>query len=56
MLKFLSVRKYLICFYTEFSAVFKKAVFWYIEVYYKNYRLDESNGYRTPKDFLESAA
>ena len=26
----------------------KRAVFWYIEVYYKNYRLHESNGYRTP--------
>lgn len=30
----------------------RKAAFWYIEVYYKNYRLHESNGYLTPKDFL----
>jgi len=29
-----------------------KAVFWYIEVYYKNYRLHEANGYQTPKDFM----
>lgn len=34
----------------------KKAVFWYIEVYYKNYRLHESNGYQTPKDFFLLAA
>lgn len=34
----------------------KRAVFWYIEVYYKNYRLHQSNGYLTPKDFLRSAA
>jgi len=28
----------------------RRAIFWYIEVYYKNYRLHESNGYKTPKD------
>ena len=26
----------------------KSAVFWYIEVYYRNYRLHEANGYETP--------
>ena len=34
----------------------KKAVFWYIEVYYKNYRLHQSNGYQTPRDFLRPVA
>jgi len=34
----------------------KKAVFWYIEVYYKNYRLHEANGYKTPKEYAETAA
>jgi len=29
----------------------KRAVRWYIEVYYKRYRLHESNGYRTPYDY-----
>jgi putative transposase len=29
----------------------KRAIFWYIEVYYKNYRLHESNGYMTPSDY-----
>jgi len=33
-----------------------QAVFWYIEVYYKNYRLHESNGYQTPADHLKAAA
>ena len=33
----------------------KNAVFWYIEVYYKNYRLHESNGYQTPKDYSKVA-
>ena len=33
-----------------------QAVFWYIEVYYKNYRLHESNGYRTPQTYLAAAA
>ena len=33
----------------------KRAVFWYIEVYYKRYRLHESNGYLTPHDFLSTA-
>ena len=28
----------------------KRAIFWYIEVYHKNYRLHESNGYKTPKE------
>ena len=32
------------------------AVFWYIEVYYKNYRLHESNGYQTPGAFSKLAA
>ncbi|MGI6086216.1 MAG: hypothetical protein ACOYIF_12430 [Acetivibrionales bacterium] len=26
-------------------------MFWYIEVYYKNYRLHESNGYKTPREY-----
>jgi putative transposase len=30
----------------------KRAIFWYIEVYYKRYRLHESNDYKTPHDFL----
>ena len=34
----------------------RRAVFWYIEVYYKNYRLHESNGYKTPNDFTASVA
>jgi putative transposase len=29
----------------------KRAIFWYIEVYYKRYRLHESNGYMTPSDY-----
>ena len=29
----------------------KQAVFWYIEIYYKNYRLHESNGYKTPSEY-----
>jgi len=33
----------------------KQAVFWYIEVYYKNYRLHESNGYKTPNDYQSAA-
>ena len=32
------------------------AVFWYIEVYYRNYRLHETNGYQTPKGFTAAAA
>ena len=28
-----------------------REIFWYIEIYYKNYRLHESNGYLTPRDF-----
>ncbi|MCL2356913.1 MAG: integrase core domain-containing protein [Defluviitaleaceae bacterium] len=30
----------------------KCAIFWYIEIYCKRYRLHESNGYKTPHDFL----
>ena len=33
----------------------KQAVFWYIEVYYKNYRLHESNGYATPSEYGTAA-
>jgi len=29
----------------------KQAIFWYIEVYYKRYRLHEANNYLTPYDF-----
>jgi len=28
----------------------KRAIFWYIEVYHKKYRLHESNGYKTPEE------
>jgi len=34
----------------------KRAVFWYIEVYYKNYRLHQANNYQTPRAFLDFAA
>jgi len=30
----------------------KRAIFWYIEVYYKRYRLHATNGYTTPHDYL----
>jgi putative transposase len=33
----------------------KRAVFWYIEVYYRKYRLHESNGYMSPYDFHGAA-
>jgi len=33
----------------------KRAIFWYIEVYYKRYRLHESNGYVTPFDYHAAA-
>jgi len=33
-----------------------REVFWYIEVYYKNYRLHESNGYQTPQEYTKTAA
>ena len=33
----------------------KRAIFWYIEVYYKKYRLHESNGYMTPHDYQAAA-
>ena len=33
----------------------KQAIFWYIEVYYKRYRLHESNGYMTPNDYQTAA-
>jgi len=32
------------------------AVFWYIEIYYRNYRLHESIGYKIPSTFTKSAA
>jgi len=28
-----------------------QAIFWYIEVYYKNYRSHQANGYLTPREF-----
>ena len=34
----------------------KAAVFWYIEIYYRRYRLHESNGYQTPEAMTASAA
>ena len=34
----------------------KKEIFWYIEVYYRNYRLHESNGYQTPQEFTGHVA
>ena len=34
----------------------KSAVFWYIEIYYRRYRLHESNGYRTPEMAVVSVA
>ena len=33
----------------------KQAVFWYIEVYYKNYRLHATNDYMTPRDYRPAA-
>jgi len=33
----------------------KQAIFWYIEVYCKRYRLHETNNYLTPYDFQEAA-
>jgi putative transposase len=33
----------------------KQAIFWYIEIYYKNYRLHQSNGYQTPRDYQPAA-
>jgi len=30
----------------------KRAIFWYVEVYYKKYRLHESNGYKTPEEMV----
>jgi putative transposase len=30
----------------------KKAVFWYIEIYHRHYRLHESNGYKTPEVYV----
>lgn len=29
----------------------RSAVFWYIEIYHRHYRLHESNGYMSPEDF-----
>ena len=34
----------------------KSAVFWYIEVYHKNYRLHETNGYMTPSQYTSKPA
>ena len=34
----------------------KAAVFWYIEVYYRWYRLHEANGYKTPEEVMKSVA
>jgi len=34
----------------------KKEIFWYIEVYYKNYRLHESNDYKTPQEYTKYVA
>lgn len=31
----------------------KKAVFWYIEIYHRHYRLHESNGYKTPEAYIK---
>ena len=28
------------------------AIFWYIEVYYRNYRLHQANGYQTPQEYV----
>ena len=33
----------------------KRDIFWYIEVYYKRYRLHESNNYQTPHDYQRAA-
>ena len=34
----------------------KQEVFWYIEVYYRNYRLHATNGYRTPGSYVSNIA
>ena len=34
----------------------KRAIFWYIEVYYRRYRLHESNDYQTPHDYFSKIA
>jgi len=34
----------------------KRAIFWYIEVYYRKYRLHESNNYQTPHEYLSNTA
>ena len=34
----------------------KKEIFWYIEVYCKNYRLHESNDYKTPQEYTKYVA
>jgi putative transposase len=31
----------------------REAVFWYIEIYHRHYRLHESNGYLTPEEYLK---
>ena len=30
----------------------KRAVFWYVEIYYKRYRIHETNNYQTPYEYL----
>jgi len=34
----------------------KRAIFWYIEVYYRRYRLHEANGYQTPYEYHANLA
>ena len=34
----------------------KRAVFWYMEVYYRKHRLHESNHYQTPAEFGDAAS
>ena len=31
----------------------RAAVFWYIEIYYRHYRLHEANGYLTPESYAK---
>jgi len=34
----------------------REAVFWYIEIYHRHYRLHESNGYLTPEEYAKHVA
>jgi len=34
----------------------KSVIFWYINIYYKNYRLHQSNDYRTPREYIQIIA